>query len=630
MNKRVLSFMVMIALFQFLKAESRPEAIEKIEVYYYSMTIYSGNSHPLYMNGISFCEFDLECSFHNIQEFAQSFYKHAYYIPDVCLGYEKMMIRGYVPFPSSYSKALCLQDSLSSHSIKKTINIEKEKVVVEYCQFTGIFWVGDQKVFGCLSADVAEVYHIRLKDKCYILKDILNFYDNIREGSGGVPVDTLKTTGYKRTALRTAKEQNRVTHVRAEQCRQVYQPHPINAVRVAKLSDESSVLGNFDEEEMAGQDIVLGGIDYGAKREAQEQVIAACYDSLQYVYQPVDRRSLVNVGMVPSGADTSDVDDSGEERGTVNPDTEWQRMYYYCTDHIGSTRLVLDDSARIAERLMFLPTGEVFMDDQNTSDYHSDFLFSGKELDAETGNYYFGARYLAPRLGIWLSPDPMQLKYPGVSSYAYCMGNPVVFFDPNGKIKRHYYKLRSGGKNKVLINDKSQFDDGGDNVFNLWAHGDPGGFEVDKGYHTIYVNNVDMFYDLIQEDIELKTNYEKYKDDDLTIVLHMCTTAEFAKEISEDARFKDVTIIAPNGDYRVTETQISSGTKYGTGKKYKYTHDITSPHNPRMKGVWKAYKNGRSVTNYRSSSSPGSKGFNYNGNVPNKMIDGSKSRRNED
>ena len=119
MNKRVLCFMVMIALFQFLKAESRPEAIEKIEVYYYSMTIYSGNSHPLYMNGISFCEFDLECSFHNIQEFAQSFYKHAYYIPDVCLGYEKMMIRGYVPFPSSYSKALCLQDSLSSHSIKK-------------------------------------------------------------------------------------------------------------------------------------------------------------------------------------------------------------------------------------------------------------------------------------------------------------------------------------------------------------------------------------------------------------------------------------------------------------------------------------------------------------------------------
>ena len=33
------------------------------------------------------------------------------------------------------------------------------------------------------------------------------------------------------------------------------------AVRVAKLSDGSSVLGNFNEEDMAGQSIVTGGID---------------------------------------------------------------------------------------------------------------------------------------------------------------------------------------------------------------------------------------------------------------------------------------------------------------------------------------------------------------------------------
>ena len=205
------------------------------------------------------------------------------------------------------------------------------------------------------------------------------------------------------------------------------------AVRVAKLSDESSVLGNFDEEEMAGQDIVVGGIDYGVKREAQEQVIEDCYDSLQYAYLLVDRRDLVNIGMVPSDADTSDVDDSDDERGTANPDTEWKKVYYYCTDHLGSTRLVLDSNGQIAEKLMFLPTGEVFKDEQNSTLYHSDFLFSGKELDAETGNYYYGARYLAPRLGIWLSPDPMQLKYPHVSSYAYCMGNPVNRIDPEGK-----------------------------------------------------------------------------------------------------------------------------------------------------------------------------------------------------
>ena len=275
------------------------------------------------------------------------------------------------------------------------------------------------------------------------------------------------------------------------------------AVRVAKLSDESSVLGNFNEEDMAGQSIVTGGIDYGAKREAQEQVIAACYDSLQYVYRPVDRRSLVNISMVPSDADTSDADDSDDERGTANPDTEWKKVYYYCTDHIGSTRLVLDDSARIAERLMYLPTGEVFMDEQNSTLYHSDFLFSGKELDAETGNYYFGARYYAPRIGIWLSPDPMQLKYPHVSSYVYCMGNPVKLIDPSGKDVLIWYKDSRGNdqlyrfngtqskmpkgnqfiKDFIQVYNYMKYTGGGENLRNA----------VENPKYEIYVDNAEQY-----------------------------------------------------------------------------------------------------------------------------------------
>ena len=226
------------------------------------------------------------------------------------------------------------------------------------------------------------------------------------------------------------------------------------AVRVAKLSDESSVLGNFDEEEMAGQGIVVGGIDYGVKRKAQEQVIEDCYDSLQFAYLLVDRRDLVNIGMVPSGADTSDVDDSDEERGTANPDTEWKRVYYYSTDHLGSSRLVLNSNGLIVERLNFLPTGEVFVDEQNTTDYHSDFLFSGKEMDAETGNYYFGARYLAPRLGSWLSPDPMQLKYPHVSSYSFCHNNPLNRIDLMGMDD---YQLDREGNMSIIKQTKDDF-----------------------------------------------------------------------------------------------------------------------------------------------------------------------------
>lgn len=221
-----------------------------------------------------------------------------------------------------------------------------------------------------------------------------------------------------------------------------------------------------------------------------------------------------NGTVIVRSADARDGEDSNgaEDVSSLRSSPSESSLFFYHTDHLGSTNLVTDRGRSICHAAEYLPYGEVFAELQTSgSDPDLPFKFNGKERDPETGMLYYGARYYMPKYCLWPTCDPMQLKYPGVSSYAYCMGNPVVFFDPNGKIKRHYYKLRSGGKNKVLINDKSQFDDGGDNVFNLWAHGDPGGFEVDKGYHTIYVNNVDMFYNLIQEEYIFNRKTGKYE-----------------------------------------------------------------------------------------------------------------------
>ena len=109
----------------------------------------------------------------------------------------------------------------------------------------------------------------------------------------------------------------------------------------------------------------------------------------------------------------------------------------------------INHHSHVTERLMFLPTGEVFKDERNSSYYHSDFLFSGKEVDEETGLSYFGARYLDSHKNIWLSPDPMQLKYPHVSSYAYCAGNPLTFIDLWGKEKLNAFNLKGESENLV-------------------------------------------------------------------------------------------------------------------------------------------------------------------------------------
>ena len=72
------------------------------------------------------------------------------------------------------------------------------------------------------------------------------------------------------------------------------------------------------------------------------------------------------------------------------------------------------------------------------------FTFTGKGCDEETGDGYFGARYMDHELmTMWLSVDPMADKYPSVSPYAYCAWNPVKLVDPDG---RDVWELNKSGE----------------------------------------------------------------------------------------------------------------------------------------------------------------------------------------
>nr|WP_029409066.1 RHS repeat-associated core domain-containing protein [Treponema pedis] len=91
------------------------------------------------------------------------------------------------------------------------------------------------------------------------------------------------------------------------------------------------------------------------------------------------------------------------------------------------------------------------------------FRFTGKELDEETGLYYYGARYLDPKYSRWLSGDPALNDYipkapiddeskkhnenlpnGGVYNainlhlFSYANNNPVKYNDPTGEIPTPY------------------------------------------------------------------------------------------------------------------------------------------------------------------------------------------------
>ena len=76
--------------------------------------------------------------------------------------------------------------------------------------------------------------------------------------------------------------------------------------------------------------------------------------------------------------------------------------------------------------------------------------FTGKELSVETGLYDFSARFLQTSLGRFTTIDPLAEKYPNISPYAYCNGNPVNFVDPDGMDWYAYYLGRQDTYENML------------------------------------------------------------------------------------------------------------------------------------------------------------------------------------
>ncbi|WP_396189331.1 RHS repeat-associated core domain-containing protein [Flavobacterium sp.] len=84
-----------------------------------------------------------------------------------------------------------------------------------------------------------------------------------------------------------------------------------------------------------------------------------------------------------------------------------------------------------------------------TGDYTNRYKFNGKELDEETGFYYYGARYYNPKFSIWLSTDPLAEQQPNKTPYHYCSNNPINRTDPTGMIDGEYEKNKDGKYEKT-------------------------------------------------------------------------------------------------------------------------------------------------------------------------------------
>ena len=123
-------------------------------------------------------------------------------------------------------------------------------------------------------------------------------------------------------------------------------------------------------------------------------------------------------------------------------------MRYYTTDHLGSTRLITDGSGAIIRQYDYLPYGEKCYNTGLAFGYsgNTDYLYCGKEWLEFFGIDWYDSkyRYLSTE-GIFTSIDPLAEKYPGISPYAYCAGNPVETVDEDGEMPHIVIGAIAGG-----------------------------------------------------------------------------------------------------------------------------------------------------------------------------------------
>ncbi|ROI06747.1 hypothetical protein EGI16_02245 [Chryseobacterium sp. G0240] len=135
-------------------------------------------------------------------------------------------------------------------------------------------------------------------------------------------------------------------------------------------------------------------------------------------------------------------------------------LYYLHGDHLGTATFVTNSHGDATQFFLNLPFGETMLEQMDGS-YNNPYKFNAKELDEDTGLYYYGARYYNPRLSIWYGVDPLGENMPSWSPYVYTFDNPVRFIDPTGMepVGDYYTKLGkylgSDGKNdnKVYVAD---------------------------------------------------------------------------------------------------------------------------------------------------------------------------------
>ncbi len=107
-------------------------------------------------------------------------------------------------------------------------------------------------------------------------------------------------------------------------------------------------------------------------------------------------------------------------------------VFYYFADHLGTPRTLTNAQGNVCYDADFTPYGQEMV---HTNTCPQNYKFTGYELDGESGLYYATFRYYNPRLGRFMSSDPLAgtvANPQSLNRYAYALNDPGNLADPLG------------------------------------------------------------------------------------------------------------------------------------------------------------------------------------------------------
>jgi RHS repeat-associated protein len=104
------------------------------------------------------------------------------------------------------------------------------------------------------------------------------------------------------------------------------------------------------------------------------------------------------------------------------------------TDQVGTVRDLVNNNGQLLNHFTYDSFGNVTGSTPNAT-VDTRYKFTGREFDAETGDYFYRARYYDPETARFLSEDTIGFDGGDVNLYRYVSNSPLIARDPFGSIK---------------------------------------------------------------------------------------------------------------------------------------------------------------------------------------------------